>query len=82
MVFRHAKPLNAWKVVLARVVDGKTEIVEWIRSGTGVIVTERIKKRSIPFVETSMDDLIARGFVEIEPNDTRKLAAEKQRVWN
>ena len=76
------RPAEAPAILLAREIDGRTELVEWIRKGDSVwIVTESEEIQIGP--NTWMQawaDLVARGFVEVSPNDRRKMAADTDRV--
>lgn len=76
------RPADAPKIVLARDIDGRTELVEWIRQADTVwIVTESEEIVIGPDAwKQAWDDLVARGFVEVSPNDQRKMAAEADRV--
>jgi hypothetical protein len=69
-------------MVLARDVDGRTELVEWIRHADTVwIVTDRQETAIGPDEwKQAWADLEARGFVEVFPADQRKIAAGKDRV--
>jgi hypothetical protein len=77
------RPADAPKVVLARDVDGQTELVEWIRRADTVwIVTESEEVVIGPDAwKQAWADLAARGFVEVSPNDQRKMAVDKDRVF-
>ena len=76
------RPADAPKIVLARSIDGKTEVVEWIRQADTVwIVTEGEEIVIGPDAwKQAWADLDARGFVEVYPNDQRKMTADKNRV--
>lgn len=76
------RPADAPKIVLARDVDGQTELVEVIRQADTVwIVTESEEIVIGPDAwQQAWADLVARGFVEVSPNDQRKMAAEADRV--
>ena len=76
------RPADAPKIVLARDIDGRTELVEWIRQADTVwIVTESEQIVIGPDAwNQAWADLIARGFVEVSPNDQRKMAADTDRV--
>lgn len=73
---------DAAKIVLARDIDGQTELIEWIRQADTVwIVTESEEIVIGPDAwEQAWADLVARGFVEVSPNDQRKIAADRDRV--
>jgi len=77
-------PNNVSKIVLARVHNGRTEFVEWIRDADVVwIVADGHETIIGPDEwEQSSADLTARGFVEVYPNDQRKMEADKDRVLN
>ncbi|HLW63825.1 MAG TPA: DUF6714 family protein [Gemmataceae bacterium] len=70
------------KMVLARDIDGRTELVEWIRHADTVwIVTDGHETAIGPDKwKQAWADLVARGFVEVFPTDQRKLTAKKDRV--
>ncbi|MFO0819367.1 MAG: DUF6714 family protein [Pirellulales bacterium] len=76
------RPADAPTIVLARVIDGQTKLVEWIRQADTVwIVTESEEIVIGPDAWTqAWADLVARGFVEVSPNDQRKMAANTDRV--
>jgi hypothetical protein len=72
------------KIVLARDIDGRTELVEWIRHADTVwIVRDGAETKIGPDAWiAAWADLEARGFVEVSPTDRRKFATEKVRVLN
>lgn len=76
------RPLDAPKIVLSRDLDGKTELVEWIRQADTVwIVTE--SEEIVIGPESWMQtwaDLASRGFMEVSPNDQRKMLLEIERI--
>ena len=74
------RPADAPKIVLARSINGRNELVEWIRQADTVwIVTESEEIVIGPDAwKQAWADLNARGFVEVHPNDQRKLTAEKK----
>jgi hypothetical protein len=76
------RPTEAPKIVLARKIDGRTELVEWIRQADTVwIVTESEEIVIGPDAwKQAWADLNARGFGEVSPNDQRKLTTDKDRV--
>ncbi len=76
------RPADAPTIVLARDIDGQTELVEWIRQAdTAWIVTESEEFVIRPGAwKQAWADLVARGFVEVSPNDQRKMAADTDRV--
>lgn len=76
------KPREGRKIVLARDIDGRTELVEWIRHADTVwIVTDGQETAIGPDKwRQAWADLEARGFVQIFPADQRKMAADKDRV--
>lgn len=76
------KPRDGWKIVLARDIDGRNQLVEWIRHADTVwIVSDGHETVIGPDAwKQAWADLEARGFVEVFPTDQRKLAAEKDRV--
>ena len=76
------KPREWRKIILARDIDGRTEQVEWIRHGDTVwIVTDEHETIIGPDAwKQAWADLEARGFVEVYPNDQRKMTAETDRV--
>jgi hypothetical protein len=76
------RPTEAPKIVLARRIDGRTELVEWIRQADTVwIVTESEEIVIGPDAwKPAWADLAARGFVEVSPNDQRKMSADQDRV--
>lgn len=76
------RPADAPTIVLARHIDGQTELVEWIRQADTVwIVTESEEIVIGPDAwKQAWADLVARGFVEVSPNDQRKMAADTDRV--
>ncbi|MDZ7616233.1 MAG: hypothetical protein U1E05_04465, partial [Patescibacteria group bacterium] len=76
------RPTDAPRIVLARSIDGRTELVEWIRHADLVwIVTESEEIVIAPDAwKQAWADLEARGFVEVYPNDQQKLTADKDRV--
>jgi hypothetical protein len=76
------RPTDAPKIVLARSIDGQTELVEWIRQADTVwIVTESEEIVIGPDAwKQAWADLHARGFVEVYPNDERKMTGDKDRV--
>ncbi len=76
------RPVDALKIVLARDIDGQTELVEGIRHADTVwIVTESEEIVIGPDAwKQAWTDLVARGFVEVSPNDQRKMAADTDRV--
>ncbi len=76
------KPRDGRKMVLAREIDGRTELVEWIRHADTVwIVTDRQETVIGPDEwKRAWADLEARGFVEVFPTDQRKMNADKERV--
>ncbi len=69
-------------IVLSRTVDGRTETVELTRYADTVWILNETEETIIGPVDwqQTWDDLQARGFVEVYPNDQRKLDADKQRV--
>jgi hypothetical protein len=75
-------PMDESEIVLARSVDGRTEKVHWIRNADTVwIVTDSQETIIGPNAWTeAWAELHARGFLEVYPNDERKLTAEKDRV--
>ena len=72
----------ATKIVLARTIDGRIEEVEWIRQGDTVwIVTESDEIVIRPNAwKQAWADLVARGFVEVSPNDQLSMNADVDRV--
>jgi hypothetical protein len=76
------KPREGRKIILARDIDGRTELVEWIRHADTVwIVTDSQETAIGPDKwKQARTDLEAQGFVEIFPSDQRKLTADKERV--
>lgn len=76
------KPRDGRKIVLARDIDGRTELVEWIRHADTVwIVTDGQETAIGPDAwKQAWAELEARGFVEVFPADQRKMTAEKDRV--
>jgi hypothetical protein len=64
------RPADVPTILLARVIDGQTELVEWIRQADTVwIVTESEEIVIGPDAWTqAWADLVARGFVEVSPN--------------
>lgn len=76
------RPKDAFKIVLARNIDGQTELVEWIRQADTVwIVTESEEIVIGPDAwKQAWADLDARGFVEVHPNDQIKMTADTDRV--
>lgn len=72
------RPPDALKFVLARDIEGRTELIEmylhadtlWLVTEDEEVVVEPDKRHQI------LDDLTARGFVEVSPTDRRKLEAE------
>jgi hypothetical protein len=76
------KPREGLKIVLARDIDGRTELVEWIRHADTVwIVTDRQETAIGPDAwKQAWADLEARGFVEVFPTDQRRMTADKDRV--
>lgn len=75
-------PMDESEIVLARSVDGRVEEVHWIRDGDAVwIVTDSQETIIGPNAwKEAWAELRARGFLEVYPNDERKIAAEKDRV--
>lgn len=78
------RPADAPKIVLARSIDGQTELVEWIRQADTVWIVTGSEEIVIgpDAWKQAWADLDARGFVEVHPNDQRKLTAEKNHVLN
>ena len=76
------KPREGRKIVLARSIDGRTELVEWIRHADTVwIVTDMQETVIGPDAwKQAWADLEALGFVEAYPTDQRKMTADKDRV--
>ncbi|MCA9057411.1 MAG: hypothetical protein KDA85_02890 [Planctomycetaceae bacterium] len=76
------RPTNAPKIVLARNIDGDTEIVEWIRQADTVwIVSENEELVIGPDAwKQAWADLQDRGFVEVFPNDQQTLTVDQDRV--
>jgi hypothetical protein len=76
------RPTDVAKIVLTRSINGETEQVEWIRKVDTVwIVTESDEVVIGPDGwQQAWADLAARGFMEVSPNDQRKLNIEKERV--
>lgn len=76
------RPTDAPKIVLARGIDGHTELVEWIRHADTVWIVSDDQEVVIgpDAWEQSWGDLHDRGFVEVSPNDQKKLNAGKERV--
>ena len=68
------KPKEGQKIVLARDIDGRTELVEWIRHADTVwIVTDRQETVIGPDVwKQAWSDLEARGFVEVFPGTNQR----------
>jgi len=68
--------------VLARDIQGRTELVEWIRHGDTVwIVTDGQETVIGPDAwKQAWSDLEARGFVEVFPADQTKMTADEDRV--
>jgi len=79
---RMQNPREGWKVVLARDIDGRTELVEWIRAADTVWIVRDGQERTIGPEEWRQEwaDLESHGFVEVFPTDQRKMATEKLRV--
>ena len=75
-------PREGRNIVLARDIDGRTELVEWIRHADTVwIVTDRQETVIGPDEwKQAWADLEARGFVEVFPTDQRKMTADNGRV--
>lgn len=75
-------PREGWKLVLARDIDGRTELVEWIRHADTVWIVRDGQERTIGPEAWRQEwaDLESHGFVEVFPTDQRKMAAEKGRV--
>lgn len=69
-------------MVLARNIDGRTELVEWIRVADTVWIVRDGQERTIGPEEWRQEwaDLESHGFIEIFPTDQRKMATEKCRV--
>lgn len=69
-------------MVFARDIDGHTERVEWFRRGDAIRVVRGGQETVLgpDAWEPAIRDLEREGFVEVWPNDQRKLAAEKARV--
>jgi hypothetical protein len=76
------KPRDGRRIVLARAVDGRTELVEWIRDADTVWIVADGKETVIgpDAWKQAWADLEARGFVEVYPTDQRKMTADKDRV--
>jgi hypothetical protein len=76
------KPREGWKIVLARDIDGRTQLVEWIRHADTVWIVSDGQETVIgpDGWKQAWTDLEARGFVEVSPTDQRKMAVEKGRV--
>lgn len=75
-------PSEGRKIVLARNIDGRTELVEWIRHADTVWIVRNGEETEIgpdAWIE-AWADLAARGFIEVSPTDRRKFDAEKVRV--
>lgn len=75
-------PKEGRKIVLARNIDGRTEMVEWIRHADTVWIVSDGQETVIgPDVwKQAWADLESRGFVEVFPTDQRKMAVAKDRV--
>jgi hypothetical protein len=76
------RPADAHKIVLARDVEGRTELVEWIRQADTVWIVTGSEEIVIgpDAWEQAWGDLVASGFREVSPNDQRKIAADADRV--
>lgn len=76
------RPANAPKIVLARDIDGHTELVEWIRHADTVWIVSGNEEIVIgrDAWKQAWADLVARGFVEKSPDDQPKMAADTDRV--
>ncbi len=76
------KPTEGRKILFAREIDGRTELVEWIRHADTVwVVTDRQETVIGPDEwKQAWTDLEAHGFVEVFPTDQRKMTADKDRV--
>jgi hypothetical protein len=76
------KPREGLKIVLARDIDGRTELIEWIRNADTVWIVHDGQETAIgpDAWKQAWADLESRGFVEVFPTDQRKMAAEKDRV--
>ncbi|QVL31214.1 hypothetical protein KIH39_20545 [Telmatocola sphagniphila] len=75
-------PREGRKIVLTRDIDGRTELVEWIRHADTVWIVSDGQERTIGPEARRQEwaDLESQGFVEIFPTDQPKIAAEKERV--
>lgn len=75
-------PREGWKIVLARDIDGRTELIEWIRHANAVWIVRDGHERTIGPEAWRQEwaALESHGFVEVFPTDQRKMAAEKRRV--
>ena len=76
------KPNTGWKIILSREVDGRTEMVEWVRRADTVWIIRDGEETEIGPEDwkQAWADLESSGFVEVFPTDQRKLATEKARV--
>jgi hypothetical protein len=73
---------DAPTIMLARDIDGRTELVEWIRQADTVwIVTESEEIVIGPDAwKQAWSDLVARDFIQVTPNDQRKMTVDTDRV--
>jgi hypothetical protein len=76
------KPSEGWKVVLARNVEGRTELVEWSRHADTVWIVADGQETVIgpDKWKQAWADLETRGFIEVHPTDQRRMAVEKDRA--
>jgi hypothetical protein len=76
------KPREGRKIILARVIDGRIEQVEWIRHADTVwIVTDGQETVIGPEAwKQAWADLQTRGFVEVYPTYQPQMTADKERV--
>lgn len=76
------RPLNALECMLARDIEGRTELIELHRQADTIWLVTEDEEIEIGCDKwrQAFDDLAARGFVEVYPNDQRKLEAEAARV--
>jgi hypothetical protein len=77
-----SKPNHGWKLILAREIDGRREVIEWIRRGDTVWIVNDDQETVIgpdAWLQ-AWADLQTRGFVEIFPTDQREMRTERDRV--
>jgi hypothetical protein len=76
------KPRKGCQIIHTREVDGRTEVVEWVRHADTVWVKRDGQETAIgpDGWKQACADLVSGGFFEVFPTDQRRMVAEKGRV--